>query len=193
MNTAPSILPTILGLQPYEWLTLAGILIGPIIAVVLTLGVEARRRSNDQKVQVLRMLLSTRHLPGDAAYSLAINLIPVEFNKSAAVMHAWNDYIGAVQFQPSPENMDRVLQNSSAKQTRLIYEIARSLGFNLAETDIQTSAYASEGWVKREALILDGHAAWREIADALKVQTSIMIQDRPAEPLPPLVEERKKK
>ena len=65
------------GLQIYEWLTLAAILIGPIVAVIITLATEARRRTREQQTQTLRMLLSTRHLPSDPAYSTAINMIPI--------------------------------------------------------------------------------------------------------------------
>lgn len=169
-----SILPVIAGLQPYEWLTLVGIVVGPIFAVLISLWVENRRKNRDQKLIILRLLLTTRHLVGDPNYSAAINLIPVEFNKKPAVLKAYREFIEAVRLVPSPENEDRVFAQSSAKQTRLIYEIARSIGFKIAETDIQTTAYAADGWVKRDNLAMDSQKAMRDIATIMMLQSRIM-------------------
>jgi hypothetical protein len=69
-----------------DWLTLAAILLGPIVAVAITLWIEGRRRQRDTRMIVLRQLMATRHLPGDPMYSAAVNLIPVEFNDEAEVM-----------------------------------------------------------------------------------------------------------
>lgn len=184
---------TILGLELYEWLTLLGIVLSPIAAVLITLWVERRRRDQEQQVQTLRMLLTTRHLPADPAYSVAINLVPVEFSKHKRVMTAWSEYIEAVRFAPTPENAEAAHEKTRVKQTRLIYEITRVLKLGLSETDIQSSAYASEGYIKRDNLVIDAQLAWREIADALKVQTEVMLADRRQDALqfPPLVDNLK--
>ena len=74
------------GLKLSELVSLIGIIIGPIVAVCITLVIEARRRKRDQRVQTMRMLVSTRHLAGDPAYTTAINMIPVDFNKNRKIM-----------------------------------------------------------------------------------------------------------
>src|SRR3546814_19133659 len=63
-----------------EILTLIAVIVGPIVAVVITLWVDGRRRDREQKIIVLRLLLATRHIPADPRFLTAINLIPVEFN-----------------------------------------------------------------------------------------------------------------
>ena len=165
-----------LGLKLYEWLTLAGVLVGPIVAVLLTLWIEGRRRDHDQRVQVLKALLTTRHLPGDPAYSVAINMIPVEFNKSTSVMAAWHSYMEAVRFRPSTENADEHFRMTIAKQTKLIFQVMRELGFKLAETDIQTTAYAADGFIQRDNVFMDAWKAWPRIAAALEANNQ-MLQD----------------
>ena len=165
-----SALPIIAGLQPYEWLTLIGIIIGPIVAVGISLWIDGKRKGRDQKLIILRILLTTRHLVGDPNYSAAINLIPIEFSGNNAILTAYREFIEAARFQPAPGNEDRVAQNTSAKQTRLIFEVARSMGFKIAETDLQTTAYAADGWIQRDNISLDSQRAMRDIATLLMFQ-----------------------
>jgi hypothetical protein len=161
------------GLKLSELVSLIGIIIGPIVAVCITLIIEARRRKRDQQVQTMRMLVSTRHLPSDPAYTTAINMIPVDFNKNRRVMAAWKAYIDAVFHKPTSENIAKHKIDTEAKQTKLIFAIMRYLGYELAEIDIQTTPYAAGGMIDRDNLMLRGWEAWPRIADALEAQTNI--------------------
>src|SRR3546814_20385923 len=76
-----------------EILTLIAVIVGPIVAVVITLWVDGRRRDREQKIIVLRLLLATRHIPADTSFLTAINLIPVEFNARRDVMQDYNEFI----------------------------------------------------------------------------------------------------
>jgi hypothetical protein len=160
------------GLKFSELVTLIGIIVGPIVAVAMTLLVEAKRRQRDSKIQIMRMILNTRHLPADPSYNAAINLIPVEFNNDEKVMSAWKDYISHVRFKPSDENKSGHDTLTIAKQTTMIFQLMKNLGFNLSETEIQTSAYASEGSIIRDNLYLASLHANVRIADALERQTT---------------------
>lgn len=157
-----------------EILTLVAVIVGPIAAVAITLWVDGRRRDREQKIFVLRLLLATRHLPADPSFLAAINLIPVEFNERPEVIKAYNEFIEATRPRLDGVNDDAILRNSSTKLTRLIFEVSRSLGFKLRETDIQTSAYASEGWIKRDNLAQDSQQAMRDIANILWLQTRLL-------------------
>jgi hypothetical protein len=159
---------TLWGLRLYEWLTLIGIIIGPIAAVIITLAFEQRRRTRDSQIQVMRMLLNTRHMPSDPSYTVAINLVPVEFNRQKAIMAAWKGYIDHVRFAPTEANADAHHKVAAAKQTDMIYRIMRHLGFNLSETELQTSAYAARGFIERDDLYLDSLRAWPRLATALE-------------------------
>ncbi len=154
-------------------LTLLAIIIGPIAAVGITLWIDARRRKREQRIIVLRHLIATRHLPADPSFLAAINLIPVEFNDEKLVMNAYKEFIIASRGPLDGKNDEHILQNSATKLTRLIFEVSRSLGFDLRETDIQTLAYASDGWVKRDSLVRDSQQAMRDIANILWMQTRL--------------------
>lgn len=172
----PAINPEVLywGLKFSDWISLSGLICGPIVAVALTLWIDGRRKRREQRIQIMRMLLTTRHLPGDATYSVAINLIPIEFNDRKSVMAAWNSYIEAVRYIPSPENRSGHDKIMSAKQTKLIFEMMKAIGFKLSETDIQTSAYAADGFIKRDNILLESQLAMPEIAKALNRQIELM-------------------
>ena len=170
------------GLKLYEWLTLIGIVVGPIVAVLLTLRIAGRRRVHDQRVQVLKTLLTTRHLPGDPAYSVAINMIPVEFNNSPKVIAKWHSYMEAVNVRPSTDNLEQHFRVTSTRQTKLIFEVMRELGFQLAETDIQTTAYAADGFIQRDNIMLDAWRSWPRIAAALEANNQMLQGHDPSEP-----------
>jgi len=157
-----------------EILTLIAVIVGPIVAVVITLWVDGRRRDREQKIIVLRLLLATRHIPADPSFLTAINLIPVEFNARRDVMQAYNEFIEATRQRADGVNDDVIQLNSSTKLTRLVFEVARSLRFKLRETDIQTSAYASDGWRIRDNLAQDSQQAMRDIANILWLQTRLL-------------------
>ena len=164
--------PLYFGLKLYELLTLLAIMIGPIVAVGITVATESRRHLKNQQTQTLRTLLSTRHLPSDPAYSTAINLIPVDFNGVGPVMYAWQAYIEKIRFTPNQGAEVAHEKEIVNKQTKLIFSMMQHLGYKLAESDIDISAYAAQGFVTRDNMNLEAMAAWPRIATALEAQTS---------------------
>ena len=172
----------ILGLKIYELITIVAIVVGPIVAVAITLFFEGRRQERDRQNQTMRMLVSTRHLPGDPAYTTAINMIPVDFNRQRAIMAAWHAYIDSIRFRPSAENEDESLKQAISKQTKLIFEIMNFLGYRISETDLQATPYAAGGFIERDNIMIRAWQAWTRIADALESQSeSTPIADSAAE------------
>ncbi|MDB5712740.1 MAG: hypothetical protein JWO15_137 [Sphingomonadales bacterium] len=163
-----------LGMKFYELITIVALVLGPVSAVAIQLASERRRKIRELQSQTMRMLVSTRHMPSDAAYSTAINMIPLDFNKNKKVMAAWKDYIATITYRASPENIDEHNRQIISKQTALIFEIMKLLGYELSETDIQTSAYAAGGFIARDNLMLEGWRAWPRIAASLEAQTAIL-------------------
>ncbi|MHA6722987.1 DUF6680 family protein [Sphingomonas sp. RS2018] len=155
----------------FEVITLIAILVGPIFAVLVQIFAERRKNTKDQRTTTFRMMVSVRHLPADPAYSTAINMIPIDFNGVPAVMAAHRTYIDAIRYQVSAENVQVHLNQVMANQTKLIFEMAKHLGYRLPETEIQTTAYAAQGFIERDNLMLDGWRAWQRIAAALESQS----------------------
>jgi hypothetical protein len=89
-------------------------------------------------------------------------------------MDAYKDFLQAVSSRLDGTNDEIILRNSGTKTVRLIYEIARSLKFNIRETDLQTNAYASDGWVVRDRLQMDAQQASRDLVNVLLIQSRLM-------------------
>ena len=170
------------GMKLYELLTIIAILLGPIIAVAITLINEARRRRREQQTQTMRMLVSTRHLAGDPAYTTAINMIPIDFNRQKKIMLAWQAYIDEIRYRSAPENVEEHNKQIITKQTKLIFEVMRHLGYSLSETDIQATAYAAGGFVERDNLMIRAWHSWTRIADALENQAQNIEGNQPEKP-----------
>lgn len=159
-----------------DWLTLLAIVVGPLVAVGITLWVEGTRRRRDSRVIVLRQLMATRHLPSDPMYSTAVNLIPVEFNDEPEVMSAYKAYQEAIRVRVSDDENEnaQAIQVLVSKQTKMIYAIMRSLGLRASEADLPVEAYAARAMTERDALYLASLQGTVRIADALEEQTRML-------------------
>ena len=157
-----------LGLKLSEFVMLIGIVVGPIVAVCISLVFERFRRQRDERTQVLRALLATRTTPADPNYNGAINLVPVYFNAHKKVMTAWHDYIDTVRYKPTPGDEAAHNQRVNARQTALIFSIMQSLKLTLSETEIQSEAYISTGFVTRDTLYVHSLEAMPQIAAAVQ-------------------------
>jgi hypothetical protein len=170
----------------YEWLTLFAIVVGPIIAVAITLWIEDRRKRQDAKLLILRMLLTTRDLPSDPGFQVGIKLVPVEFNDCDEVLAAHREFLSAssVDIEGKTEEQVRTItSNTSIKLTRLIFEMTKAAGLNIRETDIQSGTFGTRGFVLRELLLQDSQRAMRDIANILLAQTRLMSGEPPEQVL----------
>ena len=157
-----------------EFLTIVAIIFGPVAAVLISLWNERRRKRHEQKLSILRMLMNTRAMPSDPAWSVAVNLVPIEFNDDRKVMKAWREYMEAVRYKASPENEQTANAQSVAKQIKLIHQVLKSMDLEISETDLQTEAYLATAYVERDNLYLNSLAATADIARTLQEQTEIL-------------------
>jgi hypothetical protein len=155
-----------------EGLTLAGLVVGPIAAVLISLEIDRRRRDRERKLTIMRMLLTTRRTPADAAWINAINLIPAEFNDEQNVMDAWRRYHSLVRETPSEQQKADHEQRVNVAQSALIHHVMKSVGLKLSEGDIQTEVYLSQAYVDRDLMYLKSLQAMPEIAAAMKEQVA---------------------
>jgi hypothetical protein len=169
-------------MSTYSWLTLLAIVVGPVVAVVITLITEHYRRARERRIQIMRMLLATRHLPADPQYNIAINLIPAEFNDQKEVMAKWREYHAHVRQHPDEASRAEFEKRANVTQSALIFQVMQSVGLKFSEGDIQTEAYISQGFVDRDALYQASLKAMPDIAETLDEQrklTQIIVNAMP--------------
>lgn len=164
-------------MQMNDWLTLVALILGPVIAVGLTLWIEGERRRRESRLAVLRQLIATRHLPGDPMYSTAVNLIPVEFNDDRQVMEAYKAYQAAVSQPPAsePEAIAVTSQKVAVAQTKMIFAVMTAMKLRASEADLPIEAYAAKGMIERDNLWLNSLRGTVRIAEALELQTKLML------------------
>src|SRR3546814_20696999 len=92
-------------------------------------------------------------------------------------MQAYNEFIEATRQRADGVNDDVIQLNSSTKLTRLVFDVARSLRFKLRETDIQTSAYESDGWRIRANIAQNPQQAMRAMANILLLQPPLLADE----------------
>ena len=154
-----------------ELITVAAIFAGPIFAVLVQINAERRKQLRDAQTMTFRMLAGTRHLPSDPAYSTAINMTPIDFDRVARVMGAYNAYIESIRYKVTQENAAEHEKQVIAKQTKLLFEMSKHLRYDLPETEIQANPYAADGFITRDNIMLDAWRSWPRIAQALEAQT----------------------
>ena len=160
-----------------DWLTIVAIIIGPIVAVGMTLWIEERRKRREAKLMTLRLLLTTRDLTSDPSYQAAVKLVPIEYNDCPAVLNAHGEYLEAANADidgKSDKQVEAIANNTSVKQTRLLFEMSKAAGLKLRETDIQTGAFGTRGFFYRDALLQDSQKAMRDVANILWMQTRLL-------------------
>lgn len=146
-------------------------------AVGITLWIEKRRKKHDAKLITLRILLSTRDLPSDPSYQVAIKLVPVEFDDCPAVLTAHREFLEAANVNPDGKSEDEIKtisERTSVKLVRLIYEMSQAAGLKIRETDIQTGSFGTRGFFYRDALLQDSQQAMRDVANILWMQTRLL-------------------
>lgn len=131
-----------------QWVNLAAILLGPILAVIITRIIDSRRDRYARRMHVFRELMRNRRNALSPDYVGALNLVEVEFYGEKDIEATWK----ALMIQLSTEageGEDKLKawnEEIRARTTRLIHAMGKSLRFNMEQLDILAGGYAPRGW-----------------------------------------------
>lgn len=82
--------------EPYNWLTLLAIILGPILAVQIQKHLEKSRDEKQRKLYIFKTLITTRRARLSWNHVQALNMIDLEYRgkseKEKAVIAAWKIY-----------------------------------------------------------------------------------------------------
>jgi hypothetical protein len=150
-------------MQFKDWLNVAilivtaiAIVVGPIMAVRLTLNSEATREKIRRKYQTFHALMRTRRLTLAPDHVTALNVIQTEFHDDERVIGAYKKYIdslsGPVLPPGTPQDVvRRELDDRDDVFNEMMFEIGRHLGYNFDKRELAKYSYAPQGWVNIEA------------------------------------------
>ena len=135
-----------------DWVTTIALILGPVIAVIITLWYQKRSERQNAKQRLFTVLMGQRRSnPPTFEWVNALNLIDVVFQDNRAVVDKWHELYDALN-QPSAQiNWQRV----GHLQIELLSEMAICLGYRrLRQTDIDRF-YAPQAHATQGALTQD--------------------------------------
>jgi hypothetical protein len=77
----------------YALATLAAIVLGPVLAVIVTRFIDANTEKRRRKFDVFRNLMQTRGIRIDPIHVAALNVVEIEFFDDSDVRAAYRTYI----------------------------------------------------------------------------------------------------
>lgn len=128
-----------------NWLMIAAVLLGPIIAVQLTRHLDNRREVRDRKLQVFKTLMATRAYTVSWDHVVALNRIDLEFDerknrKEKAVIEAWKAYLDLLSDRNIPPEQWGVKRIDLLVE--LLHKMAQVLDYDFDKTHIKNSSYS---------------------------------------------------
>ena len=138
-----------LPIKVMDILTLSAIIFGPIIGIYVSKHTDKRHQKIDRRLEIFKVLMRTRNSNLSPEHVGALNLIEIEFYKEDRVLKALEDY-----FQHLNDYNDANAQRWTLRRpqlfTRLLSEIAKSLGYEIEQLQILGGGYAPQGWIDLE-------------------------------------------
>lgn len=137
----------LLGIKLEGWLTIAAIILGPILALWAQRVSDRRREARLRKLWVFRELMATRAARLSSRHVDALNMIEMEYNakykKDKPVLEAWREYFDNFATTPT----DPALQTAHYARreelfTDLLYEMAKYLRFPHDRLAIKRNFYS---------------------------------------------------
>jgi hypothetical protein len=141
--------PVLLGISLEGWLTLAAIIIGPIIALALQRDSERRRNSEARKLAIFKELMATRAARVSQRHVDALNAIEMEFSSGRGsdkvVARAWRVYLDHLNEHFDADDKDRVarwVDKSRELLADLLFEMSKALNFDFDKVSLKKGVYS---------------------------------------------------
>ena len=168
------------------WITIAAIVLGPVIAIMTSQYLDKVRADKQRKLDVFCTLMRTRSLQISPEHVGALNLVEFEFRDCSRVVSAWKEYLAHLgeELPPIEEKTqyDRAIQKRNTLLTTLIDEMAKVLGIKIAQLEILRGNYVPQGWADAE---WEQQLTRRGLIDVLHGKTPIQVRVNQAPSLYP--------
>ena len=116
---------------------------GPVLAVLVTRFIDAKRDRKARQTDLFRILMRSRRSALSPEYVAALNTVEVEFAGVRPVENAQRELLAHLNLHPQPPDWFERLRRL---QTRLLYAIATYLGYEMEQLDVLEGGYIPAGW-----------------------------------------------
>ena len=110
----------------YDVVSVLAIVVGPIVAVVITHRLQVKKGIRDDKMQIFKTLMTARIYPWTPAMVDSLNIIDIVFADDKKVREAWKDLFDKYNVSNCDESH---LKKVQIAQYKLLQSIADSLGY----------------------------------------------------------------
>jgi hypothetical protein len=140
-------------IKPIEWITIAAIIIGPILAVQAQKLLEEIRHKKHRRRQLFHTLMSTRATRVSNEHVTALNMIDIEFygrkiigyrfqtSKEKSITNAWKNYNDHLSTPCPPDQIPTWSNRSEQLFLKLLYQMSNSLGYDFDEVQLKRDCY----------------------------------------------------
>ena len=125
-----------------DWLMIAAVFLGPIVAVRLTRYLDNQKEIKERKVDIFKTLMATRAYTVSWLHVEALNQIDLEFdsNREREVIEAWKAYHDLLKDVNIP--IEQWESRRVDLLVDLLHKMAIVLGYDFDKTHIKNSSYA---------------------------------------------------
>ena len=135
-----------------DWLIIGAIIIGPTLAVQIQKFKESKKEEKERKMRVFKTLMTTRATPLSPYHVETLNMIDIEFYKSKKIKEAWklllDNFANYPKDTKAPDFQTKLnfcSERSKELLTDLLYEMAKSLGYDFDKVHLKRGAYIPQG------------------------------------------------
>jgi hypothetical protein len=133
--------PSYWGLTIAEWLTLAAIVLGPILAVGTQLWMQARKAKRDIKLWVFNTLMGYRAMILNPNFVQAFNLVDVIFYKNDEVRKKRKEFLDVVTAAAGNNMTPQAVEKCKDLIAEMLAKMGSELGFEFDHTQIKDTGY----------------------------------------------------
>jgi hypothetical protein len=163
-----------------DWLTIAAVLLGPIIAVRVTRYLDDRKEIRERKLWIFKTLMATRGYIVSPLHVEALNRIDLEFDRKSprerAVLDAWKEYLDLLNnslMSAEQWNLKRI-----DLLVELLHKMAQILVYDFDKTHIKNSLYVPRAHGDLEEQLAAIRKGLIELLEGKRV-LPVNVSDRP--------------
>jgi hypothetical protein len=124
-------------------------ILGPVLAVFVTRHIDWKRQTRERRLEIFRSLMATRRAPLAADKVKALNMVEIDFYGDSKVLEAHKDVMDHIN--TTHGDVQQWDDRHRKLMTKLLSEMAISLGYKLQQLDVLDGGYYPQGYADIEA------------------------------------------
>lgn len=133
-----------------ECLTIAAIIIGPILSLQIQKMLEDYKEKKDRKLNIFKTLMRTRGTRLSPEHVNALNMIDIEFIKYRDITNAWKSYLDILSSTNFETKMDLWIMERDKLFVELLTNIGTQVGYDFDKVYLSKSIYTPKAYGEEE-------------------------------------------